>query len=150
MGTTMLDPYATLGIPPGASHAAAMRAHRRLAKQFHPDLNPGPAAAERMRRINEAWRVLSDPARRARYDAERTTAVGSMPGWTGAAASAPRTRATWTTWPDDRMSGPRKRRPTRPEPPPASFGDRPVVVVAVWLLLGSLYIIGAWLGSLTP
>ena len=62
----MFDPYATLGIPPSASRAEAARAHRRLAKRFHPDVNPGPEASERMRRVNEAWRILSNPARRAR------------------------------------------------------------------------------------
>ncbi|MGH2417383.1 MAG: J domain-containing protein, partial [Candidatus Limnocylindria bacterium] len=74
MAATTFDPYATLGIPAGASHDEAARAHRRLAKQFHPDLNSGHAAAEGMRRVNEAWRILSDPARRSRYDAERRTA----------------------------------------------------------------------------
>lgn len=150
MATTQLDPYATLGIPPGASQADAMRAHRRLAKQYHPDLNPGPAAVERMQRINEAWRVLSNPARRAQYDAERATAMGGTPAWAATPASGPRMRSSWTTWPDDRVSAPRMRRPVRPEPPAPSFGDRPVVLVAVWLLLGTLYVIGAWLGSLTP
>ncbi|MEO6349087.1 MAG: J domain-containing protein, partial [Candidatus Limnocylindrales bacterium] len=80
VAATTLDPYATLDIPAGASHDDAARAHRRLAKQFHPDVNPGHAAAQRMRRINEAWRILSDPARRTRYDAERRTAPWPMPG----------------------------------------------------------------------
>ena len=72
---TTIDPYTTLGIPAGASNEEAARAHRRLAKQFHPDVNPGPSAAERMRRINEAWRILSDPVRRSRYDADRRAAA---------------------------------------------------------------------------
>jgi curved DNA-binding protein CbpA len=145
MATTALDPYATLGIPPGASQAEAIRAHRRLAKQFHPDVNSGPDAVERMRRINEAWRILSNPARRARYDAERMTWAGiGSPG-------GPRTgAATWTTWPDERRTAAQTRRPARPEPPSPSFGDRPVVLLLVWLVLGFLYVIGAWLGSITP
>jgi curved DNA-binding protein CbpA len=150
MATTMLDPYATLGIPPGASHAEAMRAHRRLAKQFHPDVNPGPAAAERMRRINEAWRILSNPARRTRYDSQRATSAGTTT-WAGMGPTQRAGAATWTTWPEDRVTvAPRARRPVRPEPVASSFGDRPIVLVAVWLLLGGLYFIGTWLGSLAP
>jgi DnaJ domain len=128
MATTVLDPYATLGIPVGATRAEAARAHRRLAKRFHPDVNPGPEAAERMRRINQAWRTLAS----------------------GAPRPAPTSPVTWTTWPEDRVaSAPRARRQA-PEPVPPSFGDRPVVLVAVWLVLGLMYVIGAWLGSISP
>ena len=144
MAATMIDPYATLGIPVDASRDEAARAHRRLAKQFHPDVNPGQAAAERMRRINAAWRILSNPARRSGYDAEHSAA--SWPG------HGPRTgTATWTTWPESRGSAtPRTRRPPRPAPAEPSFGDRPAVLVAVWVVLPLLYFIGAWLGSLAP
>jgi len=134
VAATTIDPYVTLGIPAGASREVAARAHRRLAKRFHPDVNPGPAAAERMRRINEAWRILSNPARRAAHD------TGSGTGST-----------RWTTWPESRTAPmPRYRRPTRPEPVEPSIGDRPVVVIGVGLLLMLLYVIGAWLGSIGP
>lgn len=150
MAVTALDPYATLGIPVGASRDEAARAHRRLAKEFHPDLNPGPAAADRMRRINEAWRILSNPARRSRYDAGRATTAWSGPATWSAPAYGRSTRSsTWTTWPESRVSaGPRVRRPSRPDPVEPSFGDRPVVFFAVSAVLGVLYFIGAWLGSL--
>ncbi|MDQ2674183.1 MAG: J domain-containing protein [Chloroflexota bacterium] len=151
MTATTLDPYATLGIPVGASRDEAARAHRRLAKAFHPDINPGPAAAERMRRINEAWRILSNPARRSRYDAERqpATAWAGATTW-GGSPYASRTRsATWTTWPESRVApGPRVRRPSRPDPVEPSFGDRPLVFFAVSAILALLYFIGAWLGSI--
>jgi curved DNA-binding protein CbpA len=152
MSTTALDPYATLGIPPGSSRAEAGRAHRRLAKQFHPDTNPGPEAAGRMRRVNEAWRVLSDPARRARYDATRAgPSSGASQHWSASSYGPPADTATWTVWPDERQrAATRMRRPVRPEPLEPSFGDRPVVLVAVWFVLGLLYFIGAWLGSLSP
>lgn len=150
MAVTALDPYATLGIPVGASRDEAARAHRRLAKEFHPDLNPGPAAADRMRRINEAWRILSNPARRSRYDAGRATTAWSGPAtWSAPAYGRSTGSSTWTTWPESRVSaGPRVRRPSRPDPVEPSFGDRPVVFFAVSAVLGVLYFIGAWLGSL--
>lgn len=69
MTQSITDPYAVLGIPRDASPQTAREAYRRLAKRFHPDVAADPAAADRMRRINEAWRVLSMPTRRARYDA---------------------------------------------------------------------------------
>jgi curved DNA-binding protein CbpA len=69
MTESMSDPYAVLGIPHDASQQTALEAYRRLAKQFHPDVAADPATGERMRRINEAWRILSTPTRRARYDA---------------------------------------------------------------------------------
>lgn len=153
MTATAVDPYTTLGIPASASQAEAGRAHRALAKRYHPDVNPGPEAAERMRRINEAWRILSNPARRARYDATRAAAATGPVTWHGS-ASAYGSRAgsaTWAPWPDERVTAaPRMRRPARTEPPPPSFGDRPVVFVAVWAVLGLLYFVGSWLGSLTP
>jgi curved DNA-binding protein CbpA len=68
MTQSMSDPYAVLGIPRDASQQTALEAYRRLAKRFHPDVAAEPAASERMRLINEAWRVLSSPTRRARYD----------------------------------------------------------------------------------
>ena len=146
MPSTTLDPYATLGIAPRATRDEAARAHRRLAKQFHPDLNPGPVASERMRRINDAWRILSDPARRSRYDADRQAATWSGPDY------GPWTRtATWTTWPESRQSAtPRTRRPPRPDPVEPSFGDRPAVVASVAVVLMLLYFFGTWLGSVTP
>jgi curved DNA-binding protein CbpA len=158
MTATTFDPYATLGIPASASRDDAARAHRRLAKAFHPDVNPGQAAAERMRRINEAWRILSNPARRSRYDAERGAAPWPGPAYqagSGTAAWAggaygPRSRnSTWTTWPESRVyAPPRQRRPSRPDPVEPSFGDRPVVFFAVSAILALLYFIGAWLGSI--
>ena len=65
------DPYATLQVEPSADLEAIHTAYRRLARLYHPDLNPRPEAAERMRAVNAAYRVLSDPARRATYDARR-------------------------------------------------------------------------------
>jgi hypothetical protein len=58
--------YEVLGVPPSADPATVRRAYLDLARQHHPDRHGGDAA--RMRAVNEAWAVLSDPERRARYD----------------------------------------------------------------------------------
>jgi molecular chaperone DnaJ len=67
MATTR-DYYDVLGVPRGASDAEVKRAYRKLAQQWHPDVNTDPAAQERFKEINEAYQVLSDPDRRQRYD----------------------------------------------------------------------------------
>lgn len=56
------DPYETLGVARGASEDEIKSAYRRLAKKYHPDLNPGdPAAAQRMNEINQAYDRLKNP-----------------------------------------------------------------------------------------
>ncbi len=68
----MRDPYEVLGISPTASAEDIKAAYRRLAKKWHPDSNPGDAtAAERFKELSAAYAILSDPARRAAFDAER-------------------------------------------------------------------------------
>lgn len=75
------DPYQILGVPRTASEAELRTAYRKLAKQFHPDLNPGkPEAAERFKRINAAWDLLSDKDKRARFDRGEIDAEGNARG----------------------------------------------------------------------
>lgn len=63
------DYYATLGVANTAGPEEIKKAYRKLARQYHPDLNPGDAPAEaRFKDINEAYEVLSDPESRAKYD----------------------------------------------------------------------------------
>jgi hypothetical protein len=64
------DHYELLRLSPGAEQETVERVYRKLAKRFHPD-NPETGDAETFLRIAEAYRVLSDPARRMEYDAER-------------------------------------------------------------------------------
>jgi len=77
------DFYKVLGVPKDVSEADLKKAYRKLARKYHPDANPGDAAAEaRFKEISEAHSVLSDPEQRAEYDQIR--AMGS-----GARFSAP-------------------------------------------------------------
>ncbi len=65
-----MDYYVILGLGPGASPAEIKRAYRRLARRYHPGINPGDRTAEAMfQRISEAHDTLSDPERRRQYDA---------------------------------------------------------------------------------
>ncbi len=65
----MADYYAELGIGRGADEKEVRGAFRRLARQYHPDLNPGDERAEeRFKRVNEAYEVLSDDEKRKAYD----------------------------------------------------------------------------------
>ena len=62
------DYYRILGVGQDASTPEIRRAYRRLARQHHPDRNPEPDSPQRFRSLAEAYAVLTDPARRARYD----------------------------------------------------------------------------------
>ncbi|MDQ7841179.1 MAG: DnaJ C-terminal domain-containing protein [bacterium] len=62
------DYYKTLGVEQGVDQKAVSRAFRRLARESHPDVNKRKGAEDRFKEINEAYQVLSDPARRAQYD----------------------------------------------------------------------------------
>src|SRR3979490_2602715 len=73
-----MDFYIILGVERAANVSDIKRAYKRLARRFHPDINPGDRmAAAQFRQIAEAYETLSDPERRRRYD---TVGSGSITG----------------------------------------------------------------------
>ena len=69
--------YAVLGVSQADDEGTIRGAYRRLAKEYHPDLNPGDKAAEaKMSEISEAWGVLGHKGKRAEYDRELSKRAG--------------------------------------------------------------------------
>jgi curved DNA-binding protein CbpA len=101
--------YERLGVAPSASSSEIRAAYRKLARRTHPDVK-GPGVDASMAAVNEAWRVLGDPERRAEYDAllppeRRVTPPPSAtqtwarrapsPGTTPDAAAPAESRPSW-------------------------------------------------------
>src|SRR4051794_16454330 len=72
------DYYEVLGVPRNASEADVKKAYRKLARQYHPDRNPGDKTAEtKFKEVQEAYSVLSDKQKRSQYDMFGHAAAGA-------------------------------------------------------------------------
>jgi curved DNA-binding protein CbpA len=146
-----MDPYATLGLPHTASDRQVRQTYRRLAKQYHPDLHPDTPTSEQMRRVNEAWEILSSPQRRARYDADAALRGSPAGHWAAphrqSAASTPRT-ATWSpAWTSS--PGGQAYRPPRARPYVYAEEDGPGWTgVLIAIAFGVVVIVGVLAGLL--
>ncbi|MDP2953713.1 MAG: DnaJ domain-containing protein [Chloroflexota bacterium] len=65
------DYYAVLQVDPRAEKEVVQAAYRRLAAKYHPDVDPSPGASDRMKLLNAAYEVISDPEKRKTYDLYR-------------------------------------------------------------------------------
>ena len=74
------DYYEVLGVNRDASEDDVRRAFRRLARQYHPDVNRDEGASARFKEINEAYEVLSDPQKRSAYDRYGHAGLGNGVG----------------------------------------------------------------------
>ncbi len=140
------DLYQVLGVPRGASRDEIARAWRRRARAEHPDSRPGDAAAAgRFRALARAWRVLSDPGRRAAYD----RALGHDQPAPAAGAPAARAPRPAGGSPPIRMPGPPLRAgPVRVEgfagPQPACGRDAEEIRRAIVAALALDYLARDW------
>lgn len=101
MMTSQINHYEILRVDRHASAQRVRHAYRRMAQRCHPDKHPGRAdSAALMARINEAYAVLSDPARRATYDAslQQQSATASRGARAAAMAAGLQDRFGWSGW----------------------------------------------------
>jgi curved DNA-binding protein CbpA len=139
---TPIDPYATLGVAREATPAQIAHAYRRLAKELHPDLG-GDARGDRMREVNAAREILSDPGKRAAWDRGQSV-VAAGAHWTPAAAGVrPVSTGSSAEWTPE----PRPRRyaayPRRPRPGERRLTDSPWLVAAIFPVIAAFILLVA-------
>jgi len=127
------DPYKTLQVDPEAEDEVIQAAYRRLARKYHPDVAPGADAATRMAAINAAWELIGEPAARAAFDRQRSSAAAMPapgPSGRGAAPASP-SRPTASTNPSDHARPSSGQTPgSGGQRPPDTGGQRPPETVS--------------------
>lgn len=123
-----IDPYTVLGVSRTAMRTDIARAYRALARRHHPDAG-APQSAE-MARINEAWHILSDVNRRARWDRLHAQPTVAGPHWS----------------PAERVAEPMRRPPPRPAAPPSALDSGWAAAIVV---LGALVLVGGVMVALS-
>ena len=111
--------YELLQVTPTADLEIITAAYRALIRRHHPDRNPSPTADATTKRLNEAWEVLSDPAKRAEYD--RQFAVGS--------SSRPAPPPRPPNQPTQETPPPR----SKPPPPPSRASEPEPATIDSWM-----------------
>jgi hypothetical protein len=117
--------YRILQIDPSADPEVVIAAYKRLSLKYHPDTNRSPDANIRMQEINEAYRVLSDPAKRAHYDE-----IISQQSWPGGGSR------DWGTT----RSGNGRQQTTHSQPPTSETGMNKLAEMIVALTFPLSYI----------
>ena len=117
MSSSSKDYYAIMGLNAQAGGDEIKKRYRELARRYHPDVNPKPEAAQKIKEINEAYSVLGDAERRASYDGDRVfearmTASAATP------SAAPRPATPSPPRPAANTNRPGGARPYRPTPQP--------------------------------
>jgi hypothetical protein len=138
MPSNQEDYYKVLQVDPAADPDIIAVAYKRLARKYHPDMNPSPEATHRMQAINTAYQVLRDPGTRTQYDRERS----GQASWSATQdAEAPRPHeepdATRRRAPEDAETA-RQRRTLTPGMVTRWLVTRLVPVGLVLFLLGPL------------
>ncbi len=153
------DYYSILGVGRSAPDKEIKQAYRRLARKYHPDVNPGDKSAEsKFKDINEAYEVLSDPEKRQKYDrfgdqwqhADQFTKAGQGPQWDVRGAGGPTTFEFGDLGGDlgdifgDVLKGFGARAGTRRRPAPARSVEYPVEVTLEESFQGTNRILQVW------
>jgi molecular chaperone DnaJ len=116
------DYYQTLGVERGADADEIRKAYRRLARKYHPDLNPGDKSSEdRFKKVQEAYDILSDPKKKQMFDQFGFYSENGMPGGAGAGPRGPNMGFGGFDFSDAFTRGQGRGRPTQAES--ANFQD---------------------------